>query len=58
MMPRHYSSITAGGECIDIVGTGGDCIDTFNASTAAAFVIAGAGGMSHIQVHAKYQIDE
>eukprot|EP00002_Diphylleia_rotans_P032415 TRINITY_DN6802_c0_g1_i1.p1 TRINITY_DN6802_c0_g1~~TRINITY_DN6802_c0_g1_i1.p1 ORF type:complete len:613 (+),score=133.16 TRINITY_DN6802_c0_g1_i1:3246-5084(+) len=41
---RSHSAQVNGGECIDIVGTGGDCIDTFNASTAAAFVIAGAGG--------------
>jgi anthranilate phosphoribosyltransferase len=35
--------VDAGGDVIDIVGTGGDAAGTFNISTVAAIVIAGAG---------------
>lgn len=43
VMQDHAEAIPVD-DVIDVVGTGGDGIDTFNVSTAAALVVAGAGG--------------
>ena len=42
-MRAHMKTISAPPMAIDIVGTGGDGHGTLNVSTAAAFVVAGAG---------------
>jgi len=42
-MREHMVAVDAGPEVIDIVGTGGDDAGTFNISTVAALVLAGAG---------------
>ena len=40
---RSHAIRIEGDNLIDVVGTGGDCANTFNVSTTAAFVTAGAG---------------
>lgn len=42
-MRSHMLPVEAPPEAIDIVGTGGDASGTYNVSTCAAFVVAGAG---------------
>jgi anthranilate phosphoribosyltransferase len=42
-MREHMVVVEAGPDVIDIVGTGGDGAGTFNISTVAAMVLAGAG---------------
>ncbi len=43
VMRARSSRVSLAGPLIDIVGTGGDGSNTFNISTTAAFVMAGAG---------------
>jgi len=43
VMRRHATKINVTGDVIDTCGTGGDASGTFNISTAAALVAAGAG---------------
>ncbi|MGH2808459.1 MAG: anthranilate phosphoribosyltransferase [Actinomycetota bacterium] len=43
VMREYGEKVTVAGEVLDTCGTGGDRTGTFNVSTAAAFVCAGAG---------------
>jgi anthranilate phosphoribosyltransferase len=43
VMRQKAIPVTVSGPLIDIVGTGGDGLNTFNISTTTAFVVAGAG---------------
>lgn len=42
-MRKHMSKVLTTGKVLDIVGTGGDGVNTFNISTASSFVVAGCG---------------
>ncbi|MCX7773703.1 MAG: anthranilate phosphoribosyltransferase [Clostridia bacterium] len=43
VMDQHAERVTLDKEAVDIVGTGGDGVGTFNISTCASFVTAAAG---------------
>ena len=43
VMREKCAKIEVHGDVIDIVGTGGDCTNTFNVSTVSSMVVAAAG---------------
>src|SRR2546421_460378 len=43
VMREYATSVEAGDDLVDIVGTGGDGARTFNISTISAFVVAASG---------------
>ncbi len=43
VMRAKCNQLVAKGDLLDIVGTGGDCTNTFNVSTVSALVVAAAG---------------
>ena len=42
-VPVPLDGVTRGGEILDVCGTGGDRLNTFNISTTVAFILAAAG---------------
>lgn len=43
VMREKCTQLKGGGDLMDIVGTGGDCTNTFNVSTVSSLVVAAAG---------------